>query len=124
MPDFIHYETHPFAFALSQLLLTSVILILGRDFYVRGIPALLHGVPNMDTLVSIGTLSAYLYSFYSLCQIAAGNVHAVHELYFEGAGVVVALVRFGKHLVGKVKTKIDGAYFRFIKASSGYDDTL
>lgn len=115
LPDFIHYETHPFAFALSQLLLTSVILILGRDFYVRGIPALLHGVPNMDTLVSIGTLSAYLYSFYSLCQIAAGNVHAVHELYFEGAGVVVALVRFGKHLEARSKQKSMGAISALLK---------
>mgnify|MGYP005800822915 FL=1 len=109
LPDIIHYATHPLNFALIQLILTTVILFMGRDFYIRGIPALLHRVPNMDTLVSIGTLSAYLYSIYSLTQIAAGNLHAVHALYFEGAGVVVALVRFGKHLEAVSKKKSMGA---------------
>lgn len=109
LPDIIHYNTHPLNFALIQWVLTTIILLLGRDFYVRGIPALLHGVPNMDTLVSVGTLSAYAYSVFSLIQIASGNIHAVHALYFEGAGVVVALVRFGKHLEAISKKKSMGA---------------
>lgn len=109
LPDIIDDQTHPFNFAMIQLILTTILLIMGKDFYVRGIPALLHRVPNMDTLVSIGTLSAYLYSVYSTIQIGMGNVHAVHALYFEGAGVVVALVRFGKHLEAVSKRKSMGA---------------
>ena len=63
----------------------------------------------MDTLVAVGTGSAYLYSLVSLIQIMQGNMHAVHTLYFESAGVVVALVQFGKHLESISKKKSTGA---------------
>lgn len=109
LPALIHYDTHPLHFAFIQFVLATCILWMGRDFYIRGIPALVHRVPNMDTLVSIGTLSAYCYSIFSMIQIASGNPHAVHALYFEGAGVVVALVRFGKYLEASSKKKSMGA---------------
>ena len=115
LPELIHYEIHPFYFALIQCLLTTLLMILGKDFYLRGIPALFHRVPNMDTLVSVGTLSAYGYSLYSLLQIANGNLHAVHGLYFEGAGVVLALVRFGKYLEARSKKKSMGAITALLK---------
>ena len=98
LPDVIYYKTNPFNFALIQFILATIILILGNHFFTRGIKALIHKSPNMDTLVAVGTGSAYLYSLVSLFQIAQGNIHAVHALYFESAGVVVALVQFGKHL--------------------------
>lgn len=109
LPDMIHYETHPTNFAYIQFILATIILILGSHFFTRGIKALLHKAPNMDTLVAVGTGSAYLYSVYSMIMIAQGNIHAVHALYFESAGVVVALVQFGKHLESISKKKSTGA---------------
>lgn len=109
LPNIIHYESNPFNFAFIQFILATAILIIGRAFFTRGIKALFHGAPNMDTLVAIGTGSAYLYSLYSLIMIAQGDVHSVHRLYFESAGVVVALVMFGKHLEARSKEKTTGA---------------
>ena len=109
LPDIIYYKTHPFNFAFIQFILATIILILGSHFFTRGIKALIHKSPNMDTLVAVGTGSAYLYSLVSLIQIMQGNMHAVHTLYFESAGVVVALVQFGKHLESISKKKSTGA---------------
>ncbi len=109
LPAIIHYETNPMNFAFIQFVLASAILMLGFSFFTRGIKALFHGAPNMDTLVAIGTGSAYVYSLYSLMQVMQGQLHYVHELYFESAGVVVALVMFGKHLEAKSKEKTTGA---------------
>lgn len=109
LPDRIHYDSHPLNFALIQFFLASVILVIGRNFFTHGIKSLFHGAPNMDTLVAIGTGSAYLYSLYSLYQIYGGDLHAVHRLYFESAGVVVALVMFGKFLEARSKEKTTGA---------------
>lgn len=109
LPSFIHYEVNPFGFALIQFILATIILIIGRNFFTVGIRALFHKAPNMDTLVAIGTGSAYLYSMVSLFEILQGNIHAVHSLYFESAGVVVALVMFGKYLEQRSKEKTTGA---------------
>lgn len=109
LPNIIHYDIHPLNFALIQFVLATVILIIGKKFFTNGIKALFHKAPNMDTLVAIGTGSAYLYSIYSFFQMMNGNLHAVHSLYFESAGVVVALVMFGKHLESMSKQKTTGA---------------
>lgn len=109
LPNIIHYERNPLYFALIQFVLATLILIIGRDFFTRGIKALFHGAPNMDTLVAIGTGSAYAYSLYSLMMIFQGDLHSVHRLYFESAGVVVALVMFGKHLEARSKEKTTDA---------------
>lgn len=109
LPEIIHYNTHPFRFALIQFVLATMILLLGRHFFTRGIKALVHRAANMDTLVAVGTGSAYLYSLYSLYLIWQGDLHSVHRLYFESAGVVVALVMFGKHLEARAKTKTTDA---------------
>lgn len=109
LPEIIHYERNPFNFALIQFVLATIILGVGHKFFTHGMKSLFHGSPNMDTLVAIGTGSAYLYSLYSMMQIASGNMHAVHALYFESAGVVVALVQFGKYLEASSKKKSTGA---------------
>ncbi len=109
LPDIIHYNKNPFSFALIQFGLATAILVLGRHFFTRGIKALFHGAANMDTLVAVGTGSAYMYSLYSLYMIGQGDIHSVHRLYFESAGVVVALVMFGKHLEARSKAKTTDA---------------
>lgn len=109
LPSVIHSTTNPFHFAFIQFLLTTIILLIGFRFFTRGMRALLQKAPNMDTLVALGTGCAYVYSIYSMILIGQGSVHAVHNLYFETAGVVVALVQFGKYLEGISKKKSLGA---------------
>ncbi|MEG2544032.1 MAG: heavy metal translocating P-type ATPase [Longicatena sp.] len=109
LPNVIHYRTNPINFALIQFVLATLILIAGHSFFSRGLKALWHKSPNMDTLVALGTGSAYIYSCYSLFMLLQGDVHSVHALYFESAGVVVALVQFGKHLEAIAKKKSTNA---------------
>ncbi len=71
LPNIISYKTNPFNFAFIQFVLATIIAISGWKFYYRGIRSLLHGAANMDTLVAIGTGSAYIYSVFFLilnCQ--------------------------------------------------------
>lgn len=108
LPDFLSYETHPMSCALWQLGLTVIVLICGKGFFVSGTHALVKLHPNMDTLVTLGTGSAFIYSFVMTCIIPS-DPHAVHNLYYESAAVVVALVLLGKYLEESSKNRAKGA---------------
>jgi Cu+-exporting ATPase len=88
----------PLAYALVQLTLVIPIIIAGNRFYTVGFKNLLRRSPNMDSLIAVGTTAAIVYSVYNLLQIAGGNFHAVESLYFETAGVIIALILLGKSL--------------------------
>ena len=105
-PAFLSPEAHPLRFALVQLALTLPILWVGRRFYTVGFRLLWQRSPNMDSLIAVGTAAAVLYSLYATWQIARGDAHAVHSLYFESAGVIITLILLGKSLeaVSKGKT--------------------
>lgn len=109
MPKIISSNENPFNFALIQLLLVIPILISGSKFFKVGIPSLFRGSPNMDTLVSIGTGSAFLYSLYSTYEIYIGEITMSTHLYYESAGVVIALILLGKYLEAKSKGKTSKA---------------
>jgi len=98
VPAFLHPDTHPLRFALAQLALTLPIVAAGHRFYTSGTRALLSGGPNMDSLIAIGTASAILYSLVGTWQVYQGDHHAVHRLYYESAGVIIALILLGKTL--------------------------
>lgn len=83
----------------AQLILTIPVVIAGSSFYYRGVPALLKGHPNMDSLVAVGTLAALVYSLYSL---AIGDNH---NIYFESAAVILALVMVGRYMESKAKAR-------------------
>jgi len=108
LPDFLHMHSHPLNFALAQLFLTSLILICGRKFYVVGFKTLFAGHPNMDSLVAIGTGSAFLYSLVMTFRIIS-HPEAAGDLYYESAAVVVTLVMLGKYLEGRSKGKTSEA---------------
>lgn len=108
LPDVLSMETHPMNHALAQLFLTLVVLIFGRKFYIVGLKTLFHGHPNMDSLVAIGTGSAFLYSLVMTVKIPS-DAHAVHSLYYESAAVVVTLVMLGKYFESKSKGKTSEA---------------
>lgn len=106
---------HAFAFALCQLILTLPILYAGRSFYSKGIKAVLHGSPNMDTLVAIGSAAAFLYSVYSVVMVWRGKIGAVHELYFESAGIIITFILLGRMLESRSKSKTSEAIYRLME---------
>ncbi|MDO4446082.1 MAG: heavy metal translocating P-type ATPase [Bacillota bacterium] len=108
LPRILSMEENPFNYALAQLLLTVVVLLFGRKFYIVGFKTLFHGHPNMDSLVAIGTGSAFLYSLVMTIRIPF-DAHAVHSLYYESAAVVVTLVMLGKYFESKSKGKTSEA---------------
>lgn len=108
LPAVLDMHHSPLNFALAQLILSTVILINGRKFYVVGFRSLFKGHPNMDSLVAIGTGSAYLYSLVMTIGIP-GNENNVHQLYYESAAIVVTLVMVGKYMEGRSKNKTKDA---------------
>jgi Cu+-exporting ATPase len=88
----------PLIYGLVELALVIPIIIAGNKFYTLGFKNLLHRSPNMDSLIAVGTTAAVLYSLYNLGEIARGNFSAVDALYFETAGVIIALILLGKTL--------------------------
>ena len=108
LPDFLHMHSHPLNFALAQLILTILILWHGRKFYVVGFKTLFRGHPNMDSLVAIGTGSAFFYSLAMTVGIPS-DPSCVENLYYESAAVVVTLIMLGKYLEARSKGKTSEA---------------
>lgn len=106
LPEVIHPDSHPLSFALVQLFLTLPVMIAGHRFYQVGFKTLFKGMPNMDSLIAIGTSAAFLYGLFAIYHIAQGHAHYAHQLYFESAGVILTLITLGKYLesVSKGKT--------------------
>ncbi|HPI17199.1 MAG TPA: heavy metal translocating P-type ATPase [Mesotoga sp.] len=109
LPSFIDPHMNPLNFALAQLFLTIPIIIAGKDFYLKGIPNLFRGHPNMDTLVGLGTGAAFIYGVFATVQIASGNHNYAGDLYFESAGVIIALISLGKYFENLSKGKTSEA---------------
>ncbi len=103
IPSFLDAGTYPLRNAFLQLILTIPVIYLNFDIYKRGIKALLKRYPNMDSLVSVGTIAAFVYSFYGLIQIVMGNFEFIHHLYFESVVVILALIKLGNYLEDKSK---------------------
>ncbi len=108
LPQTIDMHHNPFNFALVQLILTTIILFNGRRFYISGFQNLFKGHPNMDSLVALGTGSAYIYSLVMTVSILRDAKH-VHHLYYESAAIVVTLVMVGKYMEGRSKNKTSEA---------------
>ena len=102
LPDipFLSMMEHPLNYAVSLLVLTTVILGLGYNILKNGIKNLIHGTPNMDTLVTIGVFASFIYSVYETVQIFLGDTSFVHSLYYESAAIVIFFIRIGKYVEG------------------------
>ncbi len=109
LPGFLNPEQFPLNFALAQLLLVIPVMIAGHKFYTIGYSRLFKRDPNMDSLISIGSSAAFIYGIYALLQIAAGRTEFVHNLYFESAGMIIALIMLGKYLETASKEKTSAA---------------
>ena len=106
LPSFISPDSQPFYYGLIQFCLTVPVMLTGYRFYTVGFKAIFMRSPNMDSLVAMGTTSAFLYSVYSFIQIGNGHLHSIHGLYFESVGIIITLILLGKTLeaVSKGKT--------------------
>ena len=106
IPSMIDADLNPLNFAIIQMIITAPVVFIYREIYFRGLKAFFKKVPNMDSLVAIGTLSAILYSFYGVFKIFQGDASFAHHLYFESATVILALIGLGKYMeeVSKRKT--------------------
>ena len=97
LPQFLQPMEHPIVFSVTQLILVTPILWVGRSYFVNGFKALIRKHPNMDSLVALGTSAAILYSVWSTIRILAGEYHYVMHLYVESAAVILAFITVGKY---------------------------
>ena len=115
LPSF--FNGNHIAMGLVQMLLTIIIMVINRKFFVSGFQSLLHRTPNMDTLVALGSGAAFVYSTYALFAMTdaqvKGNMDAVmnymHEFYFESAAMILTLITVGKMLEAHSKGKTTDA---------------
>ena len=104
LPTIISPDMNPYNFALTQFILCLPALYFGRKFFIKGLPLLFKGHPNMDSLVGIGATVSLVYSIVMTYTIPQ-NPHAVHNLYYESVAVVISLVMLGKFLEEKSRNK-------------------
>ena len=102
---FLNMMIYPVNYAISLFILTTIVLILGKDILRNGYKNLIHKTPNMDTLVMIGVLASYIYSIYGTIQILKGHVMHVEELYYESSAVVIFFIEIGRYIENKNKDK-------------------
>ena len=115
LPEF--FDGNHVAMGLLQLLLTVAVMVINQKFFISGFKGLIHGAPNMDTLVALGSAASFGYSVYALFAMTAaqvnGNMDAVmsymHEFYFESAAMILALITVGKMLEAHSKGKTTDA---------------
>lgn len=121
LPDSV--AQNPLAIGLIQLLLTTAVMVINQKFFISGVKSVLKGAANMDTLVSLGSGAAYLYSVYVLfkmshyviCDRIDEAFFMLHGMYFESAAMILALITVGKMLEAYSKGKTTSAIEGLIK---------
>lgn len=114
LPKIFDPMINPNNFVGVQFLLTLIVMIIARRFYVVGFKQLFKLSPNMDSLIAIGTSSAFLYSVYISSKIISGEIHLVHSLYYESAAMIIAFIMLGKYLETLSKGKASEAIKKLI----------
>lgn len=120
------FENNLLAQGLVQLLLTAIVMVINQKFFISGFKSMLHRAPNMDALVALGATAAFGYSTFALFAMTdaqvQGNAEAVmsymHELYFESAAMILALITLGKMLEARSKGKTTDALKGLMKLAS------
>ena len=105
------------AMGLTQLLLTVAVMVINQKFFISGFKGLIHGAPNMDTLVALGSGASFVYSTYALFAMTdaqlrgdtAGVMQYMHEFYFESAAMILTLITVGKMLEARSKGRTTDA---------------
>lgn len=105
---------NPFAIAVIQFLLTAIVMVINKKFFISGFKGVINKAPNMDTLVSLGSGAAFIYSTAVLFKMIAPQDiatlnHYLHDLYFESAAMILTLITLGKMLESRSKGKTTNA---------------
>ena len=116
-PGPVVFTEKPVLLGVLQLILAAIVMVINRNFFVRGFRGLRHRAPNMDTLVAMGASSAFLYSVFILMIMTRvscdrgyqASGHYLHEFYFEAAAMILTLITVGKMLESRAKGKTTNA---------------
>ena len=118
VPDF--FVQNPLAVGLIELILAALVMVINQKFFINGFRGIINRSPNMDTLVALGSISAFIYSTVMLfimipIKDPVHGFHFLHEMYFESAAMVLALITIGKLLESKAKGKTTNALKALMK---------
>lgn len=122
-PLFEPLSHDPIGLTVTQLLLATAVMVINQRFFISGFTALWHRAPNMDSLVSLGSMASYVYSLYALYRMifasSIGDMETVHmfmhDLYFESAAMILTLITVGKMLESHSKGKTTDALKSLMK---------
>lgn len=117
LPGFLHGTVNAVAFAMTQFLLCLPVLYINRKYFTKGFSTLFHGAPNMDTLIAVGSAASLVYGIFAIYRMGYGlgvqDMELVerylHDLYFESAVMILALINIGKYLEARSKGKTSQA---------------
>ena len=119
VPHIIYPVDHIFNYVAIQFIIAITVMIIGKRFYKVGFRQLFMLSPNMDSLVAVGTSSAFIYSLYISYKIFAdNNIHLMHSLYYESAAMIIAFVMLGKYLETLSKGKASAAIKKLVNFQS------
>ena len=122
LPGFFLGDENVLTFALTQFLLLLPVVFVNFKFFRVGFKTLVHGAPNMDSLIALGSTAASAYGIYAIYKIGialgAGDLHAAHlaamDLYFESAAMILTLITLGKYFEARAKGKTTGAIAKLV----------
>ena len=122
LPGFFLGDENVLTFALTQFLLLLPVVFVNFKFFCVGFKTLVHGAPNMDSLIALGSTAASAYGIYAIYKIGialgAGDLHASHmaamDLYFESAAMILTLITLGKYFEARAKGKTTGAIAKLV----------
>lgn len=117
------FDGNHVAMGLVQLLLAGIVMVINQKFFINGFKGLLHGAPNMDTLVALGSMASFVWSTYALFAMTRAQVdgsdelvmHYMMEFYFESAAMILTLITVGKMLEARSKGKTTDALKSLMK---------
>lgn len=109
LPSIINPTENPEINITIQMILATIVVCFGYEFYKVGFKSLIAGSPNMDTLIAIGSSAAYLYSLYAMFNVFRGNEHYIHYLYFETSAMILAFISLGKYMEAIAKGRASNA---------------
>lgn len=116
IPSFLK-ET-PFLIGVTEFILTFIVIIINKDFFISGFKSALKLSPNMDTLVSLGSFAAFIYSVWQLFVLyKSQSLSIIHNLYFESSAMILTLITVGKLLEAISKEKTTDALKSLVKMS-------
>lgn len=107
--EILDMQRHPIIYSLTLFVFTLPFLFYGFDLIKSGISNLIHKMPNMDTLVSLGVISSFSYSLFGVIMIIIGNHFYVHNLYFESTAFVIYFIKLGRYIDHNSKEKTKDA---------------